>query len=143
MTFDRPAAIPDTYQLWEVVDPFEMLIGPFWFGKPTGSDGWQGAAWPEHKHCNGADMLHGGYMMSFADFALFVTACDALNGGYGVTVAFNSDFIAAGKKDILLECRGEVVRATRSLIFVRGELFQDDATLLTYSGIIKKVRMPD
>ncbi len=139
---ERHSSIPSHYRQWEEgIDPFEELIGPFYFGRDD--DGvMRGAFYAEERHLNGGGMVHGGMLMSFADFGLFVTARDALDGGYAVTVAFNSEFVSAGKPGALVQCEGEVIRATRSLIFLRGRIFQAGQTLLAYSGIVKKVRTP-
>ncbi len=127
------------YATWGDVDPFEDLIGPFYL-KDNG-DGTNRAAFvaEAERHCNGGGMLHGGLLMSFADFALFAIAKKAL-GGFGVTVAFNSEFVSAGQAGELVEATGEIMRDTKSLIFVRGKIFSGDRTIMSFSGIIKKVR---
>jgi len=142
MPKNKHSDIPDHYQQWEgQADPFEALVGPFFLGKDA--DGvTRGAFYAEDRHCNDAGALHGGILMTFGDFGLFVTARDALDGGAGVTVAFNSEFTAAGKPGSIIWCEGDVMRATRSLIFVRGRVYQDANTLIAYSGIIKKFAPP-
>ena len=40
----------------------------------------------------------------------------------------------------LIECRGEVVRAGASLVFVRGVITTAGRPLLNFSSIIKKLR---
>lgn len=127
------------YSTWGDVDPYEDLIGPF-FLKDNGDGTFRSAFVAEEKrHCNAGGMLHGGLLMSFADFALFAIAKEKLEGA-GVTVAFNSEFVAAGQAGQLVEATGEITRATRSLIFVRGQIFSGDQTIMSFSGIIKKVR---
>ena len=90
------------------------------------------------KHINGGDTIHGGLLMTFADFALFAIAQDSLNTGFGVTISLNGEFVSAGKLDDFIEAKGRVVRSTRSLVFVDGEVVVGDETLLNFSGIIKK-----
>ncbi|NVJ68811.1 MAG: PaaI family thioesterase [Alphaproteobacteria bacterium] len=127
------------YHTWGDVDPFETLIGPFYL-KDNGDGTYRSAFVAEaDRHANNGGMLHGGLLMSFADFALFAIAKDYLEGA-GVTVACNSEFVSAGQPGDLIEATGEVTRATRSLIFVRGKIFTGDRTILSFSGIIKKVR---
>ncbi|NVJ99389.1 MAG: PaaI family thioesterase [Alphaproteobacteria bacterium] len=127
------------YRTWGDADPFEDLIGPFYMKE--NDDGTHKAAFVAEadRHCNAGGMLHGGLLMSFADFSLFAIAKEALNG-FGVTVAFNSEFVAAGQAGKLIEAVGEITRATRSLIFVRGKIFSGDQTIMAFSGIIKKVK---
>ena len=128
------------FRTWGTTDPFEDTIGPFYFRQED--DGSHRSAFiSEAKHLNGGGMLHGGLLMSFADFALFVTARDHLEG-MGVTVGFNSEFVSAGPNNALIEAVGEVTKATRSLLFVRGKIYSGDTTIMTYSGILKKIRKP-
>lgn len=131
--------VPDHYQTWETTDPYEEWVGPFYFHRQE-DGGYHGVVAMTDRHCNGGGAIHGGFMMSFADFGLFMIARDALGDQFAVTVGFNSEFIAAATPHKLLECKGEVIRTTRSLIFVRGTLYQGDATVMAFSGIIKKVQ---
>lgn len=126
------------YQSWEGnVDPFEDHAGPYFFKKQD--DGSVRCAFEaKAHHCNGGGFLHGGALMTFADFALFAIASDVLDGP-GVTVSFNSEFISAVGAGNLIEATGEVVRNTRSMVFVRGQVFCDDETLLNFSAIIKRI----
>ena len=77
--------------------------------------------------------------MSFADFSLFCIAYTALANAQAVTLTFSSEFIAAGSIDGLIEARGEVLRQTRSIIFVRGLVTQVSRPLLAFSGTLKKI----
>lgn len=78
--------------------------------------------------------------MSFADFALFSIAHKALQGGIkAVTLTCNCDFVSAGGLDGWVEAEGEVLRATRSVLFVRGLMTQRKRTLLAFSGTLKKI----
>jgi acyl-coenzyme A thioesterase PaaI-like protein len=122
-------------------DPFETLSGPFCF--KVEADGRVRAAFqPEEKHLNGGGALHGGLLMTFADFSLFAIAHSALKSAPGVTLTFNSEFVGAGSLDGLVECEGRVIRETRSVIFVQGLLTQTARPLLAFSGTIKKLRSP-
>lgn len=127
------------YRTWGTPDAFEDYIGPFYFKKME--DGSYHCAFvSEEKHLNGGGMLHGGMLMSYADFALFAIARDHLDmDGMAVTVSMNSEFISAGPVDAVIEATGEVTRATRSLIFARGRIFCGDTTVMTFSGIMKKL----
>lgn len=126
------------FRTWGSEDPFEDTIGPFYF-RQEDDGSYRCAFVSERRHLNGGGMLHGGLLMSFADFALFVIARDHLEG-MGVTVAFNSEFVSAGPANALIEATGEVTKAARSILFVRGKIFSGDDTIMTFSGIIKKIR---
>jgi uncharacterized protein (TIGR00369 family) len=89
---------------------------------------------------NGSGAMHGGCLMTFADYCLFALAQKALAGARGVTVSLNGEFIDAAYVGDLVEGTGEVVRAGKSLIFVRGIVTSAGKPLLTFSGTIKKLR---
>ncbi len=118
-------------------DPYETAIGPFCFR--GASPDVVCAFEPKRTHLNGGGTVHGGALMSFADFALFAIAHEALAGAKAVTVAFNCEFLSPGGLDERIEARGEVLRATRSLIFVRGIITQEARPLLAFSGTLKKI----
>lgn len=91
---------------------------------------------------NGAGAMHGGCLMTFADFALFAIATDALDGANGVTMNLSSDFLGAVKPGALVEARGEVTRGGGKTIFVRGLITGDGAPALSFTGIIRKLSPP-
>ena len=93
----------------------------------------------EKKHLNGADNVHGGCFMSFADYCLFAIASPELRGR-AVTASFACEFIDAAREGELIECDGEILRAGGSLIFLRGVLKSGDRLLFSFSGTIKRIR---
>jgi len=131
------AVLPEGYVGWDGTDPFEDHAGPYFFKKmEDGSIRCAFVSTPTH--CNGGGFLHGGALMTFADYSLFAIAGE-LTGGPCVTVSFNSDFVTAGKAGKLIEATGEVVKNTKSLIFVRGEVTCEGETLMPFSGVIKRI----
>lgn len=91
------------------------------------------------KHLNGSGNVHGGCLMTFADYCLFALASPVLQGP-GVTVSFASEFLDAAREGDLIECIGEVTRAGGSLIFVRGMLTSAERPLFSFSGTIKRTK---
>ena len=80
-------------------DPYETRSGPFYMKREA--DGTMVSAFrAEEKHMNGAGSIHGGCLMTFADFALFAIATDEMGGANAVTMNLSSDFllISAGPK---------------------------------------------
>jgi acyl-coenzyme A thioesterase 13 len=53
-------------------------------------------------------------------------------------VSLESTFIDGAYEGELVESTGEVVRAGKSLIFVRGQITTGERILMTYSGVIRK-----
>ena len=123
---------------WEPVDHFEEHAGPF-FCRPDG-DGIECAFMPEAKNRNGGGNIHGGALMTFADYALFMIAGGMDTVVHGVTVTMNCEFVGAAEPGKLLTARGEVVRAGGSLVFVRGMIAEGERNVLAFSGTIKRFR---
>lgn len=118
-------------------DPFEHeTVGPFHF--TVDAQGPVAAFRAERKHMNGNGIMHGGCLMAFGDFALFSIAHEHLEGAPGVTIAFNSEFLSGPREGAYIEARGEVLRAGRTLIFVRGVIRGDGKPCLNFSGTIMR-----
>ena len=126
---------------WGFDEPFEDHAGPF-FMKIADKGGEHLSAFLcEKRHLNGGNFLHGGMLMSFADYALFVIAHDELSDhDYSVTISCQTEFLkSAAPLGELVYAKGYVTRNTRSMVFVRGEIFTEDKqTLATFSVILKK-----
>ncbi len=123
---------------WGGADPYEVLTGPFYSREIDGQPRCAFRAEPRHMNTFGA--MHGGCMMTFADFALFSLSQRARGGAPGVTVNLSGDFLGPGYPGEWIEATGEVTRAGRSLTFVRGLLTADGRPMLSFSGVIKAVQ---
>jgi acyl-coenzyme A thioesterase PaaI-like protein len=118
-------------------DPFEDHAGPFYY--KVGDDGRPVCAFrAERKHMNGGGFLHGGLVMTFADFALFVFARGAIVNDRAVTATFSCEFVGSAHEGELVECTGEVVRNARSLIFCRGLITCRGEPVMSFSSVLKK-----
>lgn len=121
-------------------DHFETHNGPYWHREEEGEV--RCAFRVQQKHVNGSGAVHGGAFMTFADYCLFAIGSKALDSGRGVTLSFSSEFIDAAYKGELIEGRGEIVRAGRSIVFLRGLLTSAGRPLLTFSGTVKRINAP-
>ena len=130
-------ALPPGYRTFAYEDPFEDHVGPFGYRVDGGTISF--AFESDGRHANTGGTLHGGMLMTFADYALCLTAVWDQPGEKCVTVSCNCEFVAAGEPGALIEAAGEVVRRTRSLTFVRGQVFTGDRVLLNYSAIVKRI----
>lgn len=129
---------------WEGTDPFENMAGPFYMKLDNQTGNHLSAFECGPQHMNGGGNMHGGMLMVFADYALFVIAHDELRDLHSVTLTCQTDFLS-GSAPIgdIVYAEGEVTRNTRSLVFVRGRTFIGDQTLTTFNGIIKKLKPRD
>ena len=120
-------------------DPFEDHAGPFYW---TVRDGRPVCAFKaEKKHMNGGMFLHGGCVMTFADYCLFVIARQDINGQASVTATFNGEFVGTAHEGEIVECTGEVVKAGKSMVFVRGLIVnasQGGEPMMSFSSVLKK-----
>jgi uncharacterized protein (TIGR00369 family) len=120
-------------------DPFEDLAGPFsWRTDESGQVVCAFRA--ERRHMNGSGNMHGGCLLTFADYAIFMIGREALSGTGSVTASMNAEFIDGSQEGDLIEARGEVVRAGGSMVFLRGLVTTGGRPLLNFSAIVKKVR---
>ena len=121
-------------------DAFEQTAGPFYHR--VDENGPVAAFRAGAKHMNLGASVHGGCLMSFADFALFAIAAEVIGeDGFAVTAAFTSEFISGAKEGQLIEARGEVLRSGKSLIFLRGLVTAEGKPCLNFSATLKRVTL--
>ncbi len=129
-----PQSVPAGFEPLANASLYSRHIGPSYARKEA--DG-VSLVQPTLPHmCNTGGVLHGGYMMSFADSAV-TRAAGLVTGMAASTVAFAAEFLAAGTATTPLTTRVEVPRHGKSLAFMRGLLEQDGRKLLSYSATIK------
>ena len=122
---------------WIPVDDFEDHTGPFYCRPEQG--GYLCGFIPGAKNRNGGGNIHGGALMTFADYALFVLAGGMDTAVHGVTATMNCEFVGAAVPGRMLTARGEVVRAGGSLVFVRGMIDDEGRNVLAFSATIKRL----
>jgi uncharacterized protein (TIGR00369 family) len=129
-----PQSVPAGFEPLVNASIYSRHIGPSYLRKET--DG-ASLIQPTLPHmCNTGGVLHGGYMMSFADSAV-TRAAGLVTGMAPSTVAFAAEFLTAGDATMPVTTRVEVPRHGKSLAFLRGLLEQDGRKLLSYSATIK------
>jgi len=134
------------YSVFDPPDPFEDHVGPFYF--KIDGDAHQAnsvhCVLPTHeRHANKAGSLHGGAILTFADYALCLVAGRAADGGtntrFAMTVSIAVEFLAAGKVGAPLEAAGEPLQVTGRLAFARGQVTQVGETIALWSGVCRHV----
>ena len=114
---------------------FIGLVGPFWIRHQ--GDRHDFAFMAEHKHHNRRGVVQGGMIMTFADRSLGMTAWYANEKKPQATVHLDVHFIDAVQIGEFVEMTARVVRRTRSLIFMSGELVVGERTVATANGVWK------
>ena len=116
-------------------DGFIGLIGPWWMR--TKGDSYDYAFLAEPKHHNRRGVVQGGMLMTFADRSMGMTCWYANERQPQATVQLDVHFIDAVQIGEFVECKCHVVRRTRSLVFMSGELVVGDRVVATANGVWK------
>ncbi|MEE4200472.1 PaaI family thioesterase [Erythrobacter sp.] len=102
---------------------------------------------PERRHTNLGDNIHGAVTLGLVDIALFATmhVCGSGEAGPSVTVELSSQFVDAGDPAQPLDAVSEIVRETGRMLFLRGQavqsgLYRDERIIASYSGIVRKMK---
>ena len=103
-------------------------------------DGWRYALRTRPDHANPAGAVHGGVLMCFADHVLGLYVETAADGAPNVTIQLNTHFLSAVKPGDFIVLRGEVTRASGTLVFVRGIISVDDRDAVALDGIWRVFR---
>lgn len=119
-------------------EDYPALIGPFWTRREPGEpNAWRYGFLAEKRHANLGGVVHGGMLMSFADDVLGMAVWEAAGRRPCTTVQLNTQFIAPARIGDFVEGKAEVLRATRSVVFVRGILTAGERTLVAADGVWK------
>ena len=96
---------------------------------------------PELRHTNLQNMIHGATTLAVIDIALFATAhvLSEAEAGPSVTLELSTQFVGAGIPDKPLDALTEIVRETGRMVFMRGQVVQEDHLVASFSGIIRKL----
>jgi acyl-coenzyme A thioesterase PaaI-like protein len=129
--FDPAAAGWEPYR----DEGFIGLVGPFWTRRS--GDTHLYAFMAEPKHHNRRGIVQGGMLMTFADRAMGMTCWYANERQPQATVQLDMHFIDAVQIGEFVECKCKVVRRTRSLVFMSGELVVGDRVVATANGVWK------
>jgi uncharacterized protein (TIGR00369 family) len=143
---DTVAIDLDRYCVFVPSDPFEDHVGPFYF-RISGDASQAGSVHcvlpTEARHGNYAGGVHGGAILTFADYALCLVAGRAADGGtnssFAMTVSIAVEFLDGGRVDLPLEASGEPLQVTGRLAFARGSVTQEGRTIALWSGVCRHV----
>ncbi|WP_439815783.1 PaaI family thioesterase [Zavarzinia sp. CC-PAN008] len=117
---------------------YTRMIGPY--GKVADRTGAMRYGFiVEGRHLNANDIVHGGMLMSFADHLLSRSAYDGAGRRMCSTVSLNCDFVAPGKPGDCIFGDARVTRATKTLVFVTGEIRNEERILMSAHGVWKVV----
>jgi uncharacterized protein (TIGR00369 family) len=114
---------------------FNELIGPLW--RHDDGERLRFGVVIAPKHLNRISIVHGGMLATFADQAMGMTARKAHGNKKHATIELSLQFVGSVKLGEFVEAHSEVVRMTRSILFMRTTLVVGARTVATASGIWK------
>jgi uncharacterized protein (TIGR00369 family) len=129
----------EKFEKWYETEPFEDFVGPFFYKK--NKNNYISAFECKDHHLNAMGTLHGGMIMSFIDYTMFVVCLEAIKEQSFVTVSCSTEFLNPSTNDDIIYGDGEITQETKSMIFVKGKIFNNqNKKISTFSGILKKIR---
>ena len=94
----------------------------------------------EARHCNPMGICHGGMIATFCDMFLPISAhhlSDDLQQRFLPTINLQIDYLAPSPKGAWVQGEGQLLRSTRSLVFMQGVVTADGQPVARASGIFK------
>lgn len=122
---------------WKPLDSgaYIELVGQVYFKEDGGNTRY--GFMTEQRHKNRRGVIHGGVLAAFADRALAMGGRRVNDDLPQATIELSIRFIDAVQIGEFIDLVPEVVRKTRSIIFVRGTLTAGSRTVATADGIWK------
>ena len=114
---------------------FGTHVGPFW--APAGGDDTLCGFLADGRHGNKRGVVHGGMLASAFDVALGNAAWVASGQKPCATVQLNVHYLGAVELGEFAQVQAEVVRATRSLVFLRGVMSVEGRVVAMADGVWK------
>jgi uncharacterized protein (TIGR00369 family) len=135
---ETPPDIPEGFKPRSFGGGFIDTVGPLYLRRIDG--GVQLGFRVEARHCNPMGILHGGMMATFCDMLLPIAAhalSDQVGRRFLPTINLQIDYIAASLRGAWVQGEGQLLRATRSMVFMQGLVSADGTLVARVSGIFK------
>ena len=137
---NSPAApnVPEGFHPRSFGDGFIGVNGPLYVRR-AGST-FQLGFRVERRHCNMMGICHGGMMATFCDMLMPISA-HVLSAEIGMrflpTINLQIDYLAAAPLGAWVQGEAQLLRTTRSLVFMQGLVQADGVSVARTSGIFK------
>lgn len=130
--------IPAGFKPRHFGDGFTSTNGPFYTRRSEA--GMQMGFRVEPRHCNPMQICHGGMMATFCDMLLPMTAMvlsKDLDSRFLPTITLQVDYLGPSPLGAWVQGEAQILRTTRSLVFMQGLVQADGVTVARVSGIFK------
>ena len=94
----------------------------------------------ERRHCNMMGICHGGMMATFCDMLLPISAhvlSKEIGNRFLPTINLQIDYLATSPLGAWVQGEAQLLRSTRSLVFMQGLVQADGVNVARVSGIFK------
>jgi uncharacterized protein (TIGR00369 family) len=135
----RLPEVPEGFEEVTGAAPFANRNGPYYEKEISDKKSIRAFRVAE-KHLNGMKFVHGGMLMSFADSAL-ARGVLRETGRRCVTIKMNSEFLSPARAGDWIEAHVEVIKSTKTVVFVRGELKIGRRTIFKADAIFHYVHV--
>ena len=140
LTIDATTAndVPAGFKPRFLGEGFTSLNGPLYTRRSEA--GMQMGFRVEPRHCNPMKNCHGGMMATFCDMLLPMTAMvlnKDLDGRFLPTINLQVDYLGPSPLGAWVQGEAQILRTTRSLVFMQGLVQADGANVARVSGIFK------
>ena len=131
------AGIPEGFQARRFGEGFIGVNGPLYARRRDG--GFQLGFRVEPRHCNPMNICHGGMMATLCDMLLPLSAhvLSDVGNRFLPTINLQIDYLAASPLGAWVQGEAQVLRTTRSLVFMQGLVQADGVGVARVSGIFK------
>ena len=131
-------AVPEGFQERRFGEGFIGVNGPLYVRRTDSA--FQLGFRVELRHCNMMGICHGGMMATFCDMLLPLSAhvqSAEMGRRFLPTINLQIDYLAASPLGSWVQGEAQLLRATKSLVFMQGLVHADDVAVARVSGIFK------
>lgn len=114
------------------------LTGPLWTRRTE--QGWQYGLHTVAKHLNPAGVVHGGALLTLADHVMSAVAWEVCERQPCLTLDMSAQFLSSARSGDWLTATAQVVRSSRSLIFMEVALSVENKVIFKAQALLKIVR---
>lgn len=133
------SSIPEGFVARPVGGGFMQPIGPIWV-RPGAAGSTYGLL-VEERHCNGMAMCHGGMLATLVDVVLGIGGLERTGTpGFFITIGLTTDFLAPVPLGSWIEATVDLLKRTRTMMFVQSVFTVDGAAVMRASGVFQLPR---
>lgn len=114
---------------------FMQFAGPVWRSRE--GEQLKLALLTGRQHANRNGAVHGGVILALADHALGMVSLAQTGCSRQATISLNVQFVSAAALGDFIEVEAEIIRRTRTVVFLRGLLRVGPRVIATAEGIWK------